>query len=227
MEVEILYRPSYSLGVVKLSPNEQIRAEAGAMVSMSEGVALETKAEGGLLKSLGRAILGGESFFQNVFRAPPQGGEVTFAPDLPGDVFVLTLQNKRMMVQTGSYLASEMGIELNAKVSLKAFTAMEGFSMLEVSGSGKLLLSSYGAIHEKVLRPGEKYIVDSTHLVAFDAEMPVTPQSVGGLKSTLFSGEGFVVQLSGPGRILMQTRSPRAFLEWLIPQLPKPNSSQG
>lgn len=221
MQVEILYRPSYSLGVVRLAPNEQIRAEAGAMVSMSHGVTLETKAEGGLLKSLSRAVLGGESFFQNIYKAPPQGGEITFAPDLPGDIIALALNNERLLVQAGSYLASEMSIEVNAKVSLKAFTAMEGFSILEVSGSGQLLLSSYGAIHEKVLGAGENYIVDSTHLVAFDAAIAVTPQSVGGLKSTLFSGEGFVVQLSGPGRVLLQTRSPRAFLDWLIPQLPR------
>lgn len=221
MNVEILYRPSYSLAVVALAPNERIRAETGAMVSMSEGITLETKAEGGLLKSLSRAILGGESFFQNFFIAPPQGGEITFAPDLPGDIVTLTLNNERLLVQQGSYLASELGIEINAKLSLKAFEAMEGFAILEVFGSGQLLLSSYGAIHEKMLREGETYVVDSTHLVAFSADMAVADRPVGGVKSTLFSGEGFVVQLRGPGRVLLQTRSPRAFLDWLVPHLPR------
>ncbi len=224
MEIEILYRPSYSLGIVKLAPNEQIRAEAGAMVSMSEGVNIETKAAGGLLKSLGRAVLGGESFFQNFFTAPAQGGEITFAPDLPGDLFVLTLNNDTLFIQSGSYVASELGIELSTKLSTKAFLATEGFSILEAKGSGKILLSSYGAIHEKVLNPGEKFIVDSTHLVAFDARMPVQPKTVGGLKATFLSGEGFVVELTGPGRLLMQTRSQKAFLDWLIPKIPKRES---
>lgn len=221
MEVEILYRPSYSLGVVKQTPHEQICAEAGAMVSMSEGITIESKATGGLLKSLGRAILGGESFVQNVFKAPATGGEVTFAPHLPGDVFVFAMQNGKMLVQTGSYLASEMGIELNARLSMKAFQAFEGFSILEAFGSGKLLLSSYGAIHEKVLAAGEKYIVDSMHLVAFGADMPVEPGMVGGLKTSLLSGEGAVVRLTGPGRVLIQTRSPKAFIDWLAPLLPR------
>ncbi len=224
MEIEILYQPSYSLGIVKLAPNEQIRAEAGAMVSMSEGVNIETKAAGGLLKSLGRAVLGGESFFQNFFTAPAQGGEITFAPDLPGDLFVLTLNNDTLFIQSGSYVASELGIELSTKLSTKAFLATEGFSILEAKGSGKILLSSYGAIHEKVLNPGEKFIVDSTHLVAFDARMPVQPKTVGGLKATFLSGEGFVVELTGPGRLLMQTRSQKAFLDWLIPKIPKRKS---
>ena len=220
MEIEILYRPSYSLSVVKLQPNEEIRVEAGAMVSMSQSISIETKATGGFLKSLGRAVLGGESFFQNYFKASAAGGEITLAPELPGDVFSLELKGEKLLVQSGSFMACESGIELNAKISAKALVSAEGFSMLEASGTGTLLLSSYGAIHEKNLAAGEKYIVDTTHLVAFNAEMPITPKSVGGLKSTLLSGEGFVVELTGPGRLLMQTRSPHAFLSWLIPNLP-------
>lgn len=221
MNVEILYRPSYSLGVIRLVSNEKIRVEAGSMVSMSDGMAIETKAAGGLFKSLSRAVLGGESFFQNFYQAPANGGEITVAPDLPGDVLLLELQNEKLMVQAGSYLASELGIELNTKISMKAFVAAEGISMLEASGVGKLLLSSYGAIHEKNLATGEKYTVDTTHLVAFNANMNVELKTVGGLKSTVLSGEGLVVSITGPGRLLMQTRSPKAFLDWIIPHIPK------
>jgi uncharacterized protein (TIGR00266 family) len=222
MEIEIMHRPSYSLAVAKLSPNERIRAEAGAMVSMSSSVSIETKAEGGLLKSLGRAVLGGESFFQNFFIASAQGGEVTLAPELPGDMMLIEMRNQRLMIQAGSYVASENGVELTAKVSVKAFMSTEGISMLEASGTGKLLVSSYGAIFERTIDGGEKYIVDTSHLVAFDAGMGVVPKTVGGLKSTLFSGEGLVVELTGPGTIYMQTRSPKALIDWIIPQLPKP-----
>ena len=222
MQIEIMHRPSYSLAVAKLTPNERIRAEAGAMVSMSSSIAIETKAEGGLLKSLGRAVLGGESFFQNFFVASAQGGEITLAPELPGDLMLIELGNRKLMIQAGSYMASENGVELTAKVSVKAFMSAEGISMLEASGTGKLLVSSYGAIFERAIASGEKYIVDTTHLVAFDATMGVTPKTVGGIKSTLFSGEGLVVELTGPGTIYMQTRSPKALIDWIIPQLPKP-----
>ena len=221
MDIEILFRPSYSLGVIKLAPDEQIRMDAGAMVSMSQGISIETKAAGGFLKSLTRAALGGESFFQNFFKAPAAGGEITVAPELPGDVFLLQLSGETMMVQSGSFLACEMSLELDTKISMKGIMSAEGFSMLTAAGTGKLLLSSYGAIFEKVLGPGEVYTVDTTHLVAFNANMTVTPRAVGGWKSTLLSGEGLVVDLTGPGRLLMQTRSPNAFLSWLIPHLPK------
>ncbi len=225
MDIEVIHRPSYSLAIAKLTPNERIRAEAGAMVSMSGGVQIETKAEGGLLKSLGRAVLGGESFFQNFFVAPAQGGEVTLAPELPGDIAVIEMSGSTLMVQSGSYMASESSVELTAKVSVKAFMSAEGISMLEASGSGTLLVSSYGAIYEKTLGAGEKYVVDTSHLVAFDATLAVQPKTIGGMKSTLFSGEGLVVELTGPGKIYIQTRSPQALINWIIPQLPKPPSS--
>jgi uncharacterized protein (TIGR00266 family) len=228
MEIDLQYRPSYSLAVVKLSPNERIRAESGAMVSMSTSVSLETKAEGGLFKSLGRALLGGESFFQNSYQAGTEGGEVTLAPELPGDVIQIELSdNNHLMIQSGSYLASEIGVELNAKISMKAFLSAEGISMLEASGQGKVLVSSYGAIFERELKDGEKYIVDTTHLVAFDASINVTPRTAGGIKSTLLSGEGLVIEMTGPGRAYIQTRSPQALINWIIPQLPKTSSSNG
>ena len=118
---------------------------------------------------MGRAVLGGESFFQNFWKAGPQGGEVTLAPDLPGDIIDINLTGTPLMIQSGSYLASEAGIELSTKLSSKAFMSGEGISMLEATGSGKVLVSSYGAIYEKTLAAGERYIVDSTHLVALTA----------------------------------------------------------
>ncbi len=225
MDIEIIHRPSYSLAIAKLTPNERIRAEAGAMVSMSGDVQIETKAEGGILKSLGRAVLGGESFFQNFFVASAAGGEVTLAPELPGDIAVIEMSGSKLMIQAGSYMASESTVELTAKVSVKAFMSAEGISMLEATGTGTLLVSSYGAIFEKTLGAGEKYIVDTSHLVAFDGTMAVQPKTVGGMKSTLFSGEGLVVELTGSGKIYIQTRSPQALINWIIPQIPRPPST--
>jgi uncharacterized protein (TIGR00266 family) len=223
MDIDIQYRPSYSLGVIKLAGREQVQVEAGSMVSMSSGVTLQTKMTGGLIKAWLRSEFAGESFFQNTYKAPAGGGELTVAPALPGDMFVLTLEGESLMVQSGSYVASGMDIKVNAKWSgAKTFFASEGLIMLKASGSGKLVLSSYGAIHEMELAAGQAYTVDTGHLVAFTEGMGFKVRSIGGLKSTLFSGEGLVVNLTGPGRVLMQTRSTDAFLAWLIPQLPKP-----
>ena len=221
MDVKLLYQPSYTMANVKLSPGEEIRAESGAMVSMSEEIEMETKMQGGFFKALGRSFLSGESFFQNTFRAGSAGGEINLAPALPGDMFVLNL-DRSMLVQSGSYVASESGVEIDTKFGgAKTFFASEGLFLLKASGSGKLLLSSFGAIHEVNLAPGQKYVVDTGHFVAFDEGIGFNVRRVGGIKSTLFSGEGLVVDITGPGRVLIQSRSTDSFLGWLIPKLPK------
>ena len=92
--------------------------------------------------------------------------------------------------------------------------------MLRVKGTGTLLVSSYGAIHPVTLAAGEKYVVDTGHLVAFTESIGFRVRTIGGVKSTMFSGEGLVVDLTGPGRVLLQSRSTDQFLAWLIPQLP-------
>lgn len=222
MDIDIIYRPSYSLGVIKMNGGEQVLVEGGSMVAMSQGVTLETKATGGLLKSLGRSLLGGESFFQNTYRAPAGGGTIYVAPPLPGDLSILELRNESPMIQSGAYVASEMGVQIDTKWGgAKTFFASEGLILLRASGSGRVLLSSYGAIHEVDLASGELLTVDTGHLVAFNEQVGFKVRAIGGIKSTLFSGEGLVVDLTGPGKVLLQTRSQSSFLAWLIPQLPR------
>jgi len=221
MEVEILYRPAYSLAVIRLAGHEEVRVEAGSMVSMSQDVAIQTQATGGLLKSLARSTLGGESFFQNTFRAPAEGGEITVAPALPGDLAVLEVQGGPLLVQSGSFVAAEGGLQIDTTWGgARAFFGAQGLIMLRVSGEGKLVVSAYGAIHAKDLAAGEVYTVDTGHLVAFGADMGFKVRPVGRMKSLFLSGEGLVVDLTGPGKALLQTRSVDAFLSWLLPKLP-------
>jgi uncharacterized protein (TIGR00266 family) len=197
------------------------------MVSMSADLTVETQARGGLLSSLARTVLGGESFFLNTYTGPSGGGEITLAPVLPGDIMVLPMTGGTMLVQSGSFLACSDSISMDTKWGgAKTFFSGEGLFMLRISGSGTLILSSYGAIHEMKLEKAQKYIVDTTHLVAFDEGVGYQVKTIGGIKSTLFSGEGLVVELTGPGTVLLQTRSEGAFLSWLIPKLPKPGSSR-
>lgn len=221
MQAEILYRPSYSMAVVNLAPGEEIRVESGALVSMTEGMRVQTRMEGGVLRSLQRSFFGSESFFLNVYRAPDFGGQINLAPTLPGDMMILKLQNESLLVQGGSFVASSMGIEIDTKWGgAKTFFASEGLIMLRARGTGLLILSSYGAIHPIDLAEGQRYTVDTGHLVSFTEGLGFSVRTVGGIRSTLFSGEGLVVDLTGPGRVYMQTRSEDALLSWLVPLLP-------
>lgn len=223
MNHEILYRPSYSLLKVNLDKGEAISAEAGAMVSMSSTIGIETTMKGGLFGALKKSVLGGESFFTNNFRAN-DAGEVCFAPSLPGDLTAVPLANQTILAQSGAYVASSPEITVDTKWGgAKTFISKEGFFLLKIAGTGTVFLSSYGAIHDVQLAAGQKYTVDTGHMVAFDDGVRYEVKRVGGLKSTLFSGEGLVCELTGPGRIMIQTRSEDAFISWLTPKLPRKN----
>ena len=220
MDYEILHRPSYALLKVDLAAGESVSAESGAMVSMSDGIEIETSMRGGLLGGLKRKVLGGESFFVNTFNAS-QDGEVNFAPSLPGDVYAVELRGETIYAQSGAYIASTEGIDVDTSWGgAKTFFSGEGFFMLKISGSGTVFLSSYGAIHEIELAAGQTYTVDTGHIVSFAEGVGYNVRRVGGMKSTFFSGEGLVVELTGPGTITIQSRSTDALLAWLIPHLP-------
>jgi uncharacterized protein (TIGR00266 family) len=226
MQSQIQYGPAFALGILRLDAGEEIKAESGAMVSMSPNVSIETKAQGGILGGLKRSVLGGESFFINTFRANGGPAELTVAPVLPGDIVHLQLNGETMFVQSGSYIASSPGIDVDTKWGgAKTFFSSEGLFLLRCSGAGDLFLSSYGAIREVDLGAGETLKLDTGHMVAFAEGMQYSVEKVGGWKSTLLSGEGLVASVTGPGRLYTQTRTPSGFLAWLIPQLPTSSSS--
>lgn len=226
MQVEILYRPSYSVARVTLQRGETIQVESGSMLGMSPDMQMETQASGGFLKSIARSMFGGESFFMNTYTANQEGDNILLAPPLPGDVAVVEMQGETLLVQSGSYLASSAGISVDTHWSgAQTFFGSEGLIMLRVSGTGTLVVSSYGAIHPMELEAGRKYVVDTGHLVSFESQIGFQVKKVAGWKSTLFSGEGLVVELTGPGKLNLQSRSQDSFLSWLIPRLPQPRSS--
>lgn len=228
MKVEIRYQPSYSFALVTLARGETIRTEAGAMVAMTPDLQLETEASGGLLKSLSRSLFGGESFFINTYEAKNEGDSVALAPPLPGDIAVIEMQGESILVQSGSYLASSAGINIDTKWGgAKTFFGSEGLIMLRASGTGTLIISSYGAIHSLELAAGQRYVIDTGHLVTFDEHMDYQIKKVAGWKSTLFSGEGLVAELTGPGKLTLQTRSQDSFLAWLLPKIPRDTSGSG
>ncbi len=220
MNIDIKYKPSYALAQVSLGDGEQIKAESGAMVSKTTNVGIEThKAQkGGLLKSLKSAFLGGESFWMNTFTANGGEGEVTLAPTLPGDISKIDL-NGTVFVQSSSFLASTPAIEMDTKFQgLKGFFSGESLFFLKLSGSGPLLLASFGGIEEITVN-GE-FVVDTGHIVAFEEGLNYEIKKFGGWKSFFLGGEGLVAYFKGNGRIWVQTRNTPGLGGFLRSELP-------
>ncbi len=225
---EIEHQGAFALAVVKLQPEQAIHAEAGAMVSMSANVDLHSEMKGGVFGALKRAV-GGESAFVSTFTAKGGPGEVTFAPGAPGDVAGIEMQGQTFMVQSSSYLAGDLSLVVDTKFGgAKSFFGGEGLFVLQVSGTGLLLVSSFGSIHRKTLRAGEQYVVDTGHLVAWEGHMQYSlRKAASGFFRSFLSGEGMVAEFTGPGELLIQTRNLAAFAGLLRPFFPSQSSGGG
>ncbi len=218
---EVLHQPAFSLAVIQLQAEQSIQAEAGAMVSMSANIELQSQMKGGLFGAIKRAA-GGESAFVSTFTAQGAPGEVTFAPGAPGDIAAIELNNQTFFVQSSSYLAGDASLTVDTKWGgAKSFFGGEGLFVLMVQGRGLLLVSSFGAIHRKVLQAGERYVVDTGHLVAWEGTTQYTlRKAAAGFFRSIVSGEGIVAEFSGPGEILIQTRNLAALAGLLKPFFP-------
>ena len=219
---EIKHPGSFALAIVQLQAEQTINAEAGAMVSMSANVDLYSQMKGGVFGALKRAV-GGESAFVSTFTAKGGPGEVTLAPGSPGDIVGIEMNNQVFKVQGSSYLAGDTSLVVDTKFGgAKSFFGGEGLFVLQVSGTGLLLVSSFGAIHRKVLRQGEQYVVDTGHLVAWEGHLQYSLRKAAksGFFRSMMSGEGLVAEFTGPGEILIQTRNLAAFAGMLKPYFP-------
>ena len=225
---EVLHQPSFSLAVVQLQAEQSILAETGAMVSMSANIELQAQMKGGLMGAIKRAA-GGESAFVSTFTARGGPGEVTLAPGAPGDIAGLELNNQVFYVQSSSYLAGDASLTVDTKWGgAKSFFGGEGLFVLQVTGAGLLLISSFGAIHRKRLQAGERYVVDTGHFVAWEGTTQYTlRKAAAGFFRSMMSGEGIVAEFSGPGEILIQTRNLQAFAGLLKPFFPSQSGGSG
>jgi len=215
MRFDILHKPDYAALHATLSAGESITAETGSLVSMDGGIKLESNLKGGLFGAAKRA-LAGESVFLNTYTASGEGQAVDLAPPTPGDVVHVPMTGTSVIVQRGGFLACSQGVQIDAKWGgARSFFSGEGLIMLKATGAGDLFVASYGAIHLVDVRG--TYIVDTTHVVAFDEGLTYRIRKVGGLKSLFLSAEGLVVEFQGTGRVWLQTRSAPALANFLHP----------
>ena len=224
MKSEILYPGAFPMARVQLAAGESLKAESGAMVSMSPTIDVESKVEGGLFKALSRRVLTGEHFFFQTLRASRGAGEALLAPTVPGDIVLIELDGvHEYLVQKDGFLAGSEHITIESKMQsfTRGLLGGEGFFILKIGGAGQLILNSFGAIHKVELKPDEDYIVDNSHLVAWTATTSYKiEKAAAGWISSFTSGEGFVCRFRGPGLVYLQSRNPQGFGAWIRQFIP-------
>jgi uncharacterized protein (TIGR00266 family) len=195
--------------VVSLGAGDEIRAEAGAMTYMTDGIEMDARMEGGLLGGLKRKFLAGESLFLTFFKGTSAAGRVAFSAPYPGKILTMPLRQSAILCQRDAFLCATGDIDINVEFTKRlgaGFFGGEGFILQRLEGTGDVFIHSGGSIVLLELKPGEKIKVDTGCLVAFDPTVDYDIELVGGIKTALFGGEGlFFASMTGPGRVWVQT----------------------
>jgi len=207
---------------IELDPNETAIAEPGAFMMMDDGIAMETmfgdgsnnQGSGlfGKLLNAGKRVLAGENLFMTAYTNIGQGKKhVSFASPYPGKIIALNLQQlgNRIICQKDAFLCAAKGVSIGIEFQKKLGTGLfggEGFIMERLDGDGMAFMHASGYVQQKELQAGELLKIDTGCIVGFTSTVNYDIQFIGGIKNTLFGGEGvFFATLTGPGIVWIQS----------------------
>lgn len=206
---------------IELDPQETAIGESGSFMMMDDGVQMQTifgdgsQQQGGLLNKLwgaGKRLLVGESLFMTAFTNVGQGKKrVSFASPYPGKIIALDLQQLggKVIAQKDAFLCAAKGVSVGIDFQRRLGTGIfggEGFIMEKLEGDGMAFVHAGGHVFEKELQHGELVKIDTGCLVALTNTVDYDIQFVGGIKNTIFGGEGlFFATLRGPGKVWIQS----------------------
>ncbi len=206
---------------IELDPSEAVVAEAGGMMFMDDGIAMETifgdgsqqnRGFMGALLGAGKRLLTGESLFMTVFQNQGSGKRrVAFGAPYPGKIIPLHLAELggELITQKDSFLCAAKGVSVGIAFQKRLGAGLfggEGFIMQRLQGDGWAFAHAGGTIYERTLNPGETLRVDTGCIVAFQPSVDYDIQMVGGIKTAFFGGEGlFFATLRGPGKVWLQS----------------------
>jgi uncharacterized protein (TIGR00266 family) len=206
---------------VELDPQETVIAEAGSLMFMDNAIEMNNifgdsskVTEGVMCKlfSAGKRMLTGESLFMTAYTNLGEGKKhASFAAPYPGKIVAmdLTQYGNKIVCQKDAFLCAAKGVSIGIEFQKKlgvGFFGGEGFIMQKLEGDGMAFVHAGGTIIERTLHPGESLKIDTGCLVAFTKDVHYDIKFVGGIKNTLFGGEGvFFAQISGPGKVWIQS----------------------
>ena len=226
---------------IELDPQEIVIAEAGSFMMMNNGIQMETifgdgsQQQTGLfgkLLSAGKRVLTGESLFMTAFiNQNYNKSKVSFASPYPGKIIPIDLRQFRgkFICQKNAFLCAAKGVAVGIEFSKKLGTGLfggEGFIMQKLEGDGMAFVHSGGTLAKKELQPGEILKVDTGCIVGFTQDVDYDIEFIGGIKNSLFGGEGlFYATLRGPGTVYIQSLPFSRLADRIIASAPRAGGS--
>lgn len=225
MRTEIVHNPFYgALAVTFDRPGEQLVAAATSLIARDGAMdAKTTRAEGDPDRTGAPAVRRASTTFtatspgQTLWLAPPSDGSVDVVPLLPG---------AELYLDARAWLASAAEVALDARWhGARTFYEADGRRstrlLFRAWGQGEVWFGAYGGFH--VLDIGTAHapmVCDVAHVVAFTQGLTLAMRRIDALAEASGTGapaEGRMVELSGHGRVWLQTRKPSALAAFLHP----------
>ncbi len=206
-----IYGDDMQMVEIELDTGEGVRAEAGAMMYMEDGIMMQTSTGGGMLKGFKRMLTGETFFITNFYHGGTGKAHVTFGAPYPGKVLPLDLRefDGEFTCQKDSFLCAAQGVEIEVAFTKRLGAGLfggEGFILQRLTGDGLAFIHVGGTLIEKRLMPGESLRVDTGCIAGFSQGVDYDIGFVGGFKNALFGGEGmFLATLVGPGTVYLQS----------------------
>ncbi|MBP3200989.1 MAG: TIGR00266 family protein [Lachnospiraceae bacterium] len=219
---------NFPIVILTLENGESILTESGSMQWMSEGFEMKTEGGGGIGKALGR-LMAGESMFRNIYTATSDNSMIALGSSVPGSIKAIEVTpDNPVIIQKSSYLASTDQIKTEVFVQKQMKTGLfggEGFIMQKISGQGIVFVEIFGSVMEYDLKENEKLIIDTGSFALMQASCKMDIQTVKGFKNIVLGGEGlFLTNVTGPGKVIVQTMKLSAFANLLVPFMPRSNN---
>ncbi len=223
MKIDLLHQPDSAIAKISMEPQEELIAEAGAMIAMSGYMNVSTtlrRGKGGGVFGGMKRMLAGESLFMSVFRSGNSDAEIYLAPKLMGDILTYQMASTELVIQSTGYMASTPGVDIDLGFTgFKSLFSGESLFWLTASGSGAVLLSSFGSIYE--IDVDGEYVVDTGHIVAFERSLDYKiSKGNNSWAGAFLGGEGFVCRFHGKGKVFCQTHNPGSFGQLIGSKLP-------
>lgn len=212
---------------VELSPGEEFHSVAGAMAYMTGNMRMEAVMAGGFMSGLKRTI-SGSSLFLVKYKPENSTGVVGLGGSVPGKILDIDVGKGNWIVQKTGYLGAEPSVNLDMAFQKKLGAALfggEGLILQKLSGKGMAFVNACGDLNVVELKKGEVYKVSTANAVAWEESVSYDIAAAGGIKTSLFGGEGlFVTTLKGPGKVVIQSMTLSELANALVPYLPSNNS---
>ncbi len=223
MELKITNSSFAPVANIKMNKGERIKVERGGMIMKSPGVEIKGKMNGkGLLSTLGRALTSGESMFITEAECNEAEGFIVVGPHNIGKIFTLECGPKQWVLNDGAFVASQITVDykMNRQKNLGGalIGRTGGLFNMETSGTGLVVVSSYGDVMEYELN-NSSVTIDNGHVGAWDSNIRYEPKIASGMFG-FTTGEGVVLEFSGTGKIYIATRNLQGTAESLITFLP-------